>query len=152
MIYLVIYVVKGRTFCYSKTIKLDSKKDIVFVFFRFFFASSTKNCFCFSFLLFFFFLVCFFPTEKKNMHVILIFSTGIFARSPSALSGIWKTPRARWRALGVFKIPSGLLGDLGEDPLEKTRITYIYFYGESKFNMGHTNILIIFVWGGIHTP
>ena len=62
---------------------------------------------------------------KKNMHVIRVFSAGIFARSPSALSGILKTPRARWRALGVFKIPSGLSGDLSEDPLEKTRITYI---------------------------
>ena len=64
---------------------------------------------------------------KKNIHVIRIFSAGIFARSPSALSGILKTPRARCgpsgRALGVFKIPSGLRGDLGEDPLEKTRIT-----------------------------
>ena len=63
---------------------------------------------------------------KKNIHVIRVFSAGIFARSPSALSGILKTPRARWRALGVFKIPSGLRGDLGEDPLEKTRITYVY--------------------------
>ena len=51
--------------------------------------------------------------SQKNMHVIRVFSAGIFARSPSA-------------PLGISKKPLWASGDLGEDPLEKTRITYIY--------------------------
>ena len=34
------------------------------------------------------------------MHVIRVFRRGSSPDPPSALSGIWKTPRARWRALG----------------------------------------------------
>ena len=80
MIYLVINVMKGRTFCLSNAIKLDRIKDIDFFILIFFFCLLNEKLFLFIFSFFF-------PTEK-NMHVILFFSAGIFARSPSALSGI----------------------------------------------------------------
>ena len=40
------------------------------------------------------------------MNVIRVFSAGIFARSPLALSRILKTPRVRWRALGLLLVAS----------------------------------------------
>ena len=67
---------------------------------------------------------------KKNMNVIRVLFAGIFASSPLALSGILKTPRARWRALGpplrppfvargVFKIPDRAEGYLAKIPAKK---------------------------------
>ena len=55
------------------------------------------------------------------MHVIRVFSAGIFAISPSAPFGDFK------------KKPLWVSGDLYEDPLEKTRITYSYSLARREF-------------------
>ena len=47
------------------------------------------------------------------------FSEGIFAQIPRSPEGIWKTPRARQRARGVFQIPDRAEGDLAKIPDEK---------------------------------
>ena len=55
---------------------------------------------------------------KKYMHVIRVLPWGIFVGSPSALSGILKTPRARWQALG----PLGFWGIWAKIPWKKPEL------------------------------
>ena len=62
------------------------------------------------------------------MYKILILYHGFSARSPSSVRGFEKSPRAPRRALGDFSNPLRTRGDLGENPLNKIRIFYTYFF------------------------
>ena len=61
--------------------------------------------------------------SKKNMYKIRIFSRWFCPRSPRP-SGIWKSPRARRRALGDFQIPSGLRGSGAKSPWKNPNFIY----------------------------
>ena len=64
--------------------------------------------------------------HEKNMHKILVFDRG-FPQIPIARSGILKIPSGSTPCpRGFSKSPPGS-GDLGENPLPKTRISYINF-------------------------
>ena len=70
---------------------------------------------------------CFFPPQKKyekNMHVIRVFFFGDLCQIPLSPIGDLKNPSGIADPRG-FSNPLWASGDLGEDPLEKTRITYI---------------------------
>ena len=77
----------------------------------------------------------------KNMHKIRVFCRESSPTIPSARRGFLKT-------LGHHAMPSEFLkspwasGDLREDPLQKTRISYTYFFSRPKIaiSRGFVNV------------
>ena len=65
-----------------------------------------------------------------NLYTKFGFCWGDFAPDPRSPEGIWKSPRARRRARGDFQIPDGR-GDLGQNPRNKIRILYIFFWDKN---------------------